>query len=159
MGMDREGPWEAFGARLEHASRHAKGSLDKAIAKGAIGLASDIKRNLISSGEFAGAPFRPLSPKTIARKGSSKPLIDTAAMLGAVTSARKEELVYFVGIPGDQTNARGAAIAIYAAAHEFGAITSRGQVIEARPWFRPTVAKVRASRLADIKVEMEKLFR
>lgn len=156
--MELFGSWAEYGAMLLKAAAKTAHELDVATGRAAARLASEIKKNIQSSGEHAGAPFRPLDPKTIARKGSSKPLIDTGALMGSLTSAKKENFVYFVGIPGDVMNERGIAIATYGRAHEFGFIGGGGVAIPARPWFRPTIEKFKTALMDDIKNEMNDFF-
>ncbi|WP_290597045.1 MULTISPECIES: HK97-gp10 family putative phage morphogenesis protein [unclassified Archaeoglobus] len=78
------------------------------------------------------AEWPPLSPETIKRKGSSKPLLDTGHLRDSITHKVEGNAVK-VGVFGEE--------AIIAAVHEFGTTRAgRGHkvVIPARPFIRPT---------------------
>ncbi len=64
-------------------SRLAAGIQQAAARVGNYG-ASEVKKGIVS-GSPGGQTFAPLSPVTIARKGSSKPLIDKGDLVGSIT--------------------------------------------------------------------------
>ena len=67
----------------------------------------------IKSGAPGGMPFKPLSPVTIANKGSSKPLINHGDLIGSVTYEVLDNNHVFIGVKkGQEAN--------IAAVHEFG---------------------------------------
>ena len=67
----------------------------------------------IKSGAPGGVPFKPLSPVTIANKGSSKPLIDHGDLIGSVTYEVLDNNHVFIGVKkGEEVD--------IAAVHEFG---------------------------------------
>lgn len=73
---------------------------------------SEVKRGIIS-GSPGGEAFAPLSSFTIARKGSSKPLIDKGDLVGSITYQVIDSHNVFIGVKkGDEAN--------IAAVHEFG---------------------------------------
>ena len=74
--------------------------------------ASEVKKGIVS-GAPGGQKFAPNSPMTIARKGSSKPLIDKGDLVGSITYQVIDANNVFVGIK------RGKEVNI-AAVHEFG---------------------------------------
>ncbi|MEE8150641.1 MAG: hypothetical protein V3T43_02855 [Nitrosomonadaceae bacterium] len=161
MGMQKVGKWGSYGRMLTSASASIKRKSDQIIAKAASGLASDIKRNLVSGGSFAGVPFAPLTDETIAAKGSSKPLLDHGDLLKSVVSKKLKAspIAFLVGIPGDVKSKKGGvSVAVYARAHEFGAITKKGKVIKKRPFIWPTIEKTHKKRIAEIDKEFKKIF-
>lgn len=66
-----------------------------------------------------------LSEITIARKGSSKMLIDHADMLNSVTYSLVDNKSFFIGVPRSAENSDGDNIADIAKQHEFGAETDK----------------------------------
>ena len=161
MGMQKTGKWLGYGNMLTNAARNLKNKSDQIVAKAAVRLASDIKVNLTSGGNFAGEPFTPLNPETIAKKGSSAPLLDNGDMLRSVVAKKisSDPVTFLVGIPGDADSKDGkTSVVTYARAHEFGAITSKGVVIKKRAFIGPTVEFTREARLKEMKEEFNKMF-
>lgn len=153
------GDWQKYADRLHKGATKSASALDKAVKKQAVILSTDIKKNIQSSGSYAGAPFAPLKPSTIARKGSSKPLIDTGDMMRSVQAKKIEDFTYLVGIPGNMTGGKTKqTIAMYAKMHENGGITANGQLVIARPWLRPTVEKFGEERKKAVEEEMKQLL-
>lgn len=73
---------------------------------------SQIKKGIVS-GAPGGQALAPLSPITIARKGSSKPLIDHGDLVGSITYQIVDENHVFIGVKkGKEVN--------IAAVHEYG---------------------------------------
>lgn len=74
--------------------------------------ASQVKKGIVS-GSPGGKTFKPNSPLTIARKGSSKPLIDKGDLVGSITYQIIDSDNVFIGVKkGKEAN--------IAAVHEFG---------------------------------------
>ena len=74
--------------------------------------ASEVKKGIVS-GSPGGKTFKPNSPLTIARKGSSKPLIDKGDLVGSITYQIIDSDNVFIGVKkGKEAN--------IAAVHEFG---------------------------------------
>jgi len=67
------------------------------VKKDAIYLVSEIKKGIESQAP-GGVPFIPLADSTKKRKGSSKALIDTQAMMGAVTHVPVRPITEFIGL-------------------------------------------------------------
>lgn len=159
--MQKVGAWISYGNMLKNAAGNLQKKSNQIITKAAVRLASDIKINITTGGNFAGEPFDPLDPKTIAAKGSSAPLLDKGDMRNSVsvTKLKADPIALLVGIPGDSRSKDGkSSVAEYAAAHEFGAITSKGVVIKKRAFIGPTVEKTRDKRLKEIDNEFRKIF-
>ena len=92
-------------------SRIAAGVQQAAARVGNYG-ASEVKKGIVS-GAPGGQKFAPNSSMTIARKGSSKPLIDKGDLVGSITYQVVDANNVFVGVKkGKEVN--------IAAVHEFG---------------------------------------
>lgn len=159
--MQKYGAWDKYGQMLRNAASKSLSVLERETAKQAAILASDIKKNIRSSGSFADKPFKPIKESTIKRKGSSKPLIDTGDMMNSATAAKIDNLSYLVGIPGDVSGGKtNKTIAEYARMHEFGGLSETGVLIDARPFLGPVVEKTRKQRISELEKSLkEKLFK
>ena len=117
MSSGLEGDWDKIANILNPARMKAK--LTVAAKKvGAYG-ASAVKKGIVS-GAPGGKKFVPLSPMTIANKGSSSPLIDKGDLVGSVTYATPNENTVFIGVRKSAKSKDGGALANVAAVHEFG---------------------------------------
>lgn len=157
--MKKTGNWGKYARRLDSASRNFDSKMKKSVGKAAVKLSTLVKKNITDGGETAGEPFEALDPRTIARKGSSAPLIDHGDMRNSVKPTKVDLWGWFVGITGEETGEDGASIAEYAAAHEYGAINSAGtEMFPARPWFFPVVKKFKPELIKEIEVDFKELF-
>lgn len=84
-----------------------------------------------------GIRFVPLRPATIARKGSSKALIDHGDLIRSVNVTKLGDLAYFVGINKNVVAPNGKPMVNIAEIHEYGAPRAH---IPARPYLRPSYA-------------------
>ena len=101
------GDWNKLGEVLN--SSRLKSELSAASAEvGNYGV-SEIKKGIVSGKNFA-----PNHPYTIAKKGSSKPLIDKGDLLGSVTYDVFNQNSVFIGVKKESGTANIAAV------HEFG---------------------------------------
>ena len=104
------GDWDRLETIL-NPSRLTAGIQQAAARVGNYG-ASQVKKGIVS-GAPGGQKFAPLSPVTIARKGSSKPLIDKGDLVVSITYQVIDADNVFVGVKkGKEAN--------IAAVHEFG---------------------------------------
>ena len=104
------GDWNRLETIL-NPSRIAAGIHQAAARVGNYG-ASQVKKGIVS-GAPAGQTFTPDSALTVARKGSSKPLIDKGDLVGSVTYQVIDSNNVFIGVKkGKEVN--------IAAVHEFG---------------------------------------
>ncbi len=94
-------------------SARLKVNLLKANAKVGNYGASEIKKGIVSGKNFA-----PNHPYTVAKKGSSKPLIDKGDLVGSITHVMPDESSVFIGVK--RTTQNGKDVANIAAVHEFG---------------------------------------
>lgn len=158
--MEKTGPWMKYAKMLHNSASKTHETLKRETAKQAAKLATGIKKNIQTSGNFAGKPFAPLKESTIKRKGSSKPLIDTGDAMGAVAAVKLDELRYLVGVPGGVSGGKThATISGYMRVHEEGGISEHGNLIVARPFIAPVVEKMKKELLADFEKNMKELFK
>ena len=108
----------------------------RATQKNAQSLRDQIKRTIRD-----GRPeWDPLKPATIARKGSSKPLIDYGDLLGCIDYAKASEMSFFVGVPRNAKHRKGEELVNIGLVHEFGCPEKK---IPPRPYLTPTIAEQR----------------
>ncbi len=112
-----EGDWNKLENLLNPSRIQQK--LRQATAKVGNYGASEVKKG-IRSGAPAGKTFAPLSPVTIAQKGSSKPLIDKGDLIGSITYELPSRDTVFIGVKKTAKNKDGTSEANIAAVHEFG---------------------------------------
>lgn len=125
-----------------------KKAREAALRRGGSDLEGAIK-DTISDGR---GEWPALQPKTIARKGSSRPLIDTGALRSSITHVVEETSVK-VGVIGNPSNIKTHdPIVTYAPSHEFGDF-SRG--IPERSFLRFTFNDEKE----NIKAAMAKEFK
>lgn len=155
---ERFGDWQKYADRLHKIADEGRRTLERSTAKAAAQLVSDVKKNLVTQGQLAGAPFPPIKPATIAAKGSSKILIDSGDMLRSVSVTKQRDLEYEVSVPGN-AQGNGGAIVEYARKHEFGDVDEKGRITIARPWFFPTVRAREEVLKGQIRKEMQELWK
>jgi hypothetical protein len=182
----RTGNWAAARKKFEEAQRDPKKRIGVALRRAALVLEREVKLGL-ARGAPGDVPLRPLAEMTILqrRSRSSRPLLDTGALMGAVTSRVDEASgTGFVGVlrAGRGNMARIAEI------HEFGTdpysilvtseirrfflamfIVSNGRImplrastqfihhpgIPARPYLRPALEAARPKIASEIKLVLE----
>ena len=99
------GDWKRIDEILNHAK--IKAGIQQAASRVGNYGASQVKRGIVNGN------FTPNSPLTIARKGSSKPLIDKGDLVGSITYQVIDSNNVFIGVKkGNEAN--------IAAVHEFG---------------------------------------
>lgn len=135
------GEWEKAINRLANAGEMAERNIERATRRNSITLRDEMKKTI-----NRGVPeWEPLSPKTIARKGSSKPLIDTADMRNSINERVIEPMLAFVGVPRGAKNRKGGDLVRIAAVHVYG---SKTQNIPPRDFILPAFNAVK-DRIAD----------
>jgi len=130
------GDWAKASRILGPGGRGAQGRIGRAIDRALLQEAQWFRREVIRgirSQAPGGRPFVPLKPATIARKGSSKALIDTGALIRSIQVRRVSGGV-FVGVLRTARSASGTGLADIAQIHEFGA---PGAGIPPRPFLQP----------------------
>ena len=130
-------------------ARHALGksipeltqqNMTRASQQNAQTLRDQIKRTI-----QRGRPeWDPLKPRTIARKGSSKPLIDYGDLLGCIDYAQVGPMAFFTGVPRNVKHRDGEELVNIGLVHEFGAPEAN---IPPRPYITPTVAEQREAMI------------
>jgi hypothetical protein len=146
MGVKRTGDWDKVRAKLNAGmgSRLSK-ALRQATIRNALFLVREIQRGIRSQAP-GGNPFVKLAESTIARKGSSKALIDTGFLINAITQKIMTDKA-FVGLLRGTVNKDGEDMVNIGAVMEYGAtIKHPGGVtiiIPPRPFLHPVMEKYR----------------
>ena len=137
---------DALGPRLAEALR-------KATIQNALLLVREIQRGIKRQAP-GGKPFAPLAPGTIKRKKSSKALIDTGFLVGAITQKIMADKA-FVGLLRETVNKDGENMVNIGAVMEYGATIQSPSgatiIIPARPFLHPVMAKYRRRILANYR--------
>ena len=146
MGVERFGDWEKAkrllaqqpGARLQRA-------VQQATVKAAILLVREIQRGIRSQAP-GGQPFVKLADATIARKGSSKALIDTGFLIHSITHRILRDRA-FVGLLRTTVSRDGESMANIGAVMEYGATIPMPNgttvIIPPRPFLHPVMVQYR----------------
>ena len=91
-------------------------NMDRATKRAAIFMRDSIKKNIRD-----GMPMWPrLLPATIARKGSSKPLIDHGDLMNSIDYVPDGSSRFFIGVPRNVENRDGQSLVNIGLVHEFG---------------------------------------
>lgn len=120
------GAWKKTANLLRNLDVRYAAAANKAVMKEAHYLRGQMIKNLVSGGQLAGAPFKPLSPNTLIIRsfkgfGGGKPLIVTGALMRAISVVKVDGGV-FVGVKR-ATGGNGKGGANLAAVHEYGSRT------------------------------------
>lgn len=146
MGVERFGDWEKARALLAHnpGTRLAL-ALRQATIKVAILLVREIQRGIRNQAP-GGQPFAKLAESTIARKGSSKALIDTGFLVNSITQRIMKDQA-FVGLLRTRTYRGGESVANIGAIMEYGATIEHPNgatiIIPPRPFLHPVMQQYR----------------
>jgi hypothetical protein len=97
--------------------------------------------NIKSSGVLAGAPFKPLSPVTLAKRKdpTGRPLVDTGDMWKNVIPVVNNENNGFVGLKRGERHVSGGELVDIGQIHEEGAILESGVEIPKRAFIKPVL--------------------
>jgi hypothetical protein len=132
MGVKRFGDWEKAKAKLAaNPGARLALAIRQATIKNALLLVREIKRGIRSQAP-GGKAFVKLAESTIARKGSSKALIDTGFLVNSITQRILSDRA-FVGLLRGTVNKDGDDLV------NIGAVI----VIPPRPFLHPTMEKYR----------------
>lgn len=144
MGVKRTGEWDKVRAKLNAGMgpRLTK-ALRQATIHNAFFLVQEIQRGIRSQSP-GGQPFVKLAESTIARKGSSKDLIDTGFLINAIIQKIMADKA-FVGLLRGTVNKDGEDMVNIGAVMEYGATIKhpRGTtiIIPPRPFLHPVMEK------------------
>jgi hypothetical protein len=151
MAMTFTGDWkkvEAIIGNRNIAERTIKQAKTVAMKRTLAYFQAQIRLNMKSSGQLAGAPFKPLSPVTIklreersGKSGGEKPLLDTGDMWKNIIPVFVDEDEGFVGLKRGETHKRGGSLVDIGEVHEFGAILESGVEVPMRPFIGPVLDK------------------
>lgn len=110
------GDWDGAARQLRAIAKLSKLNMNTATRQNAISLRDGVKRTI-----YEGRPgWSSLSSLTIARKGSSRPLVDKGDLANAVVGIPVSPTVFWAGVP-KAPGARGFTLADIATVMEFGA--------------------------------------
>lgn len=146
MGVERTGDWNKVRAKLNAGMgpRLVK-ALRLATIRNALFLVREIQRGIRSQSP-GGQPFVKLAESTIARKGSSKALIDTGFLINAITQKIMADKA-FVGLLRGTVNKDGEDMVNIGAVMEYGATIKHPSgatiIIPPRPFLHPVMGKYR----------------
>jgi phage gpG-like protein len=107
--------FDSFAKKLESAAKAA-------IAKEAHEWAKEMRDGIRTqrSAREARPPWPPLAESTVARKGSTKMLIDTGTLMRAIVAERVSNMKWLVGVKRGARTRDGQKLVNIAAVHEFG---------------------------------------
>lgn len=118
--------------------------ISKALLKCGVFLEGRVKAGIIT-GRPGGQRLKPNAESTIRKKGSSKPLIDSGTLLGAVTTIPITRREVFVGVPagvahpGGHGSKPGKSVALIGRYHEF--LTALFPTLPRREFLGPVIRK------------------
>jgi hypothetical protein len=146
MGVKRTGDWDKVRASLNAGmGPRLANALQQATIRNALFLVREIQRGIRSQSP-GGQPFVKLAESTIARKGSSKALIDTGFLINAITQRIMADKA-FVGLLRGTVNKDGEDIVNIGAVMEYGATVKHPNgatiIIPPRSFLHPVMEKYR----------------
>jgi hypothetical protein len=151
MAVEKFGDWRKVQAKLSGLDVRLTHALKQATLKNAILLVREIKRGIRSQAP-GGKTFVELAESTIKKKGSSKALIDTGFLVGAITHRMLADGA-FVGLLRTTRSAKGEEIVNIGAVMEYGATIHHPSgaviVIPPRPFLHPVMEKYRAQVIGN----------
>jgi phage gpG-like protein len=146
MGVKRTGDWDKARARLNAGmGPRLATALRQATIRNALFLVREIQRGIRSQSP-GGQPFVKLAESTIARKGSSKALIDTGFLINAITQKIMADKA-FVGLLRGTVNKDGEDMINIGTVMEYGATIKHPNgatiIIPPRPFLHPVMEEYR----------------
>jgi phage gpG-like protein len=146
MGVRRTGDWDKARTKLNAGmGPRLANALRQATIRNALFLVREIQRGIRSQSP-GGQAFVKLAKSTIARKGSSKALIDTGFLLNAITQKIMTDKA-FVGLLRGTVNKDGEDMVNIGAVMEYGATIKHPGgatiIIPPRPFLHPVLEKYR----------------
>jgi len=138
LSLEKFGDWKRLEKTLDGIQRKIEAAMRKATRKNALLLERHIKKGIQTSKPAGGKSLAPLHPLTIQLKGSSKPLVDNADMLNAITHKMVGKTDAVVGLLRNvpKKGATGAAIGLV----NLGWIHEHGWAIRVTPKMREYLA-------------------
>lgn len=160
IDVERFGPWEQALKGYLHLSENLQRALEREVRKMAVLLVREIKKGIVK-GAPGGQTLAANKPSTIAKKGSSKPLIDDGLLLSSIVEVIKGDRA-FVGLLYTARNADGSSVANIGAVMEFGATITMPNgtvvVIPPRPFLSPVMKLHVDTYLNNIKKAIADVF-
>ena len=113
------GDWDKALNRLRHININMASNLDKATKRNALAVRDAMIRKFVEGDRS----WPPLAAATIARKGSSKPLIEHGDLMGSINVKPLPHREFFVGVPRAARSKEGEELVNIGACNEFGTDT------------------------------------
>ncbi len=110
------GDWDKALNRLRYINARMASNLDKATKRNALAVRDAMIQKFVTGDRS----WPPLADATIARKGSSKPLIEHGDLMGSINVKPLPHGEFFVGVPRAARSKDGAELVNIGACHEFG---------------------------------------
>lgn len=120
--MFLKGPWAAAASDFASFAKKLESAATAAMTKEAHEWAKEMRDGIRtqSSARRARPPWPPLASSTIARKGSSKMLIDTGTLVRAIVAEKVSRMRWHVGVRRGARTRDGQNLVNIAAVHELG---------------------------------------
>ena len=178
MSVRKYGDWNRALEIMQGIEARYDRAVNRGLHRVGVHVRDKIKRGIRDQAP-GGVPFAPLHPLTIAAKGSSKALIDTGNMVGAIAYKIASPEQVFVGLLRTAVNKKGEELANLGHIHEFGRIVKvtpkmRGYLaaalglhlkpdtvaitIPARPFLRPVLDAEKGEVVKIFQKELQSIF-
>ena len=118
------GDWAKARAAVLGMAERMQNATEKAARKEAHLFRKKVLRAFQTGGKSNGKAWAPLKPATIRKKGSSKPLIDTAHLRNSISVIETNNAI-FVGVASKTIRKGGGSLVNVAAVHEFGKVIAQ----------------------------------
>jgi len=122
MAGKKIGDWQKARRLLPQVDRAYRVALMEAVEQEAQYFVRKVKTCFKTSGKSNGAKWAPNSPLTIGRKGSSKPLINSGDLMGAITVKKVAPRVFLAGVPSNVRTKDGKSMVSIGQVHEEGRV-------------------------------------
>jgi len=124
MKFTKVGDWHRARMMLGAAVVRTHRSIQRAVKQEAQYFRAKVLKAFQTRGNSNGITWAPNAPSTIARKGSSKPLIDTGQLRGSIQVVQSGD-VFFVGVPSFSMRDDGKSMVSIGAIHEYGTVIAQ----------------------------------
>lgn len=122
VNVKKVGDWEKASRTMPQLRPAYVEAEDKAVNQEALLFQRKVGQAFKSSGASNGKAWPPNSDSTRARKGSSKPLINTGDLRGSVNVQKVGRAKYFVGVPSNARSKKGGQLIRIGEVHEYGKV-------------------------------------
>lgn len=162
MNVKRTGNWQKAKAKLSNnLGTKLALAIRQATVKNALLLVREIQKGIKNQAP-GGQPFVKLAESTIARKGSSKALIDTGFLINSITAKIMGDKA-FVGLLKTAVNDDGEIMANIGAVMEYGATINHPNgaviILPPRPFLHPVMAQYRDQIIANYRQAINSIMK